>query len=121
MHHTIVEAIVKTEDQLKHPQSVFKKMKPAKLRKALEKKIVTQLYSPENTSTPAQVAAYLDYQTLMFQHLSSLEIVALRPFKYPFLAHHSMQSMDRLGNPDLPFPIGITYGSRDYFGSEGAD
>ena len=57
----------------------------------------------------------------MFQRLSSLEIVALRPFKYPFLARHPMQSLDRLGNPELDFPIGITYGDNDFFGSEGSD
>ena len=54
----------------------------------------------------------------MFQRLSYLEIVALKPFKFPFLARHPLSSLDRLGNPELPFPIGVTYGDRDYFGSD---
>lgn len=120
-HHTIVEAILKTEDEQKHPQAVFRKMKPEKLRKALEKKIKTQFYRPENPSTPEQVAAYLDYQCLMFQRLSSLENVVLKPFKFPFLARHPMQAVDRLGNPEIDFPIAAAFGSKDYFGSEGAD
>ena len=56
----------------------------------------------------------------MFQRLSSLELVALRPFKFPFLAVNPMTSSTRLGNPTLDFPIGITFGERDYFGSEGS-
>ena len=44
--------------------------------------------------------------------------MALKPFKFPFLARHPLSSIDRLGNPDLSFPIGVTYGDRDYFGSD---
>ena len=56
----------------------------------------------------------------MFSQLSSLEKVALRPFKFPFLAINPMTSKKRLGNPALDFPIGITFGEHDYFGSEGS-
>ena len=73
MHPTIVDAIIKSEEQMRHPQAVFRKMKTAKLRKALEKKLPTQLYTPENSSSEAQISAYLDYQCHMFQRLSSLE------------------------------------------------
>ena len=56
----------------------------------------------------------------MFERLSSLELVALRPFKFPFLAINSIGSETRLGNPKIEFPIGITYADNDYFGSEGS-
>lgn len=42
-------------------------------------------------------------------------------FKFGVFAHHPLSSEDRLGNPDIPFPIGIVYGEQDYFGSDGAD
>jgi pimeloyl-ACP methyl ester carboxylesterase len=42
-------------------------------------------------------------------------------FKFGVFAHHPLSAPDRLGNPDLPFPIGILYGEHDYFGSDGAD
>ena len=34
---------------------------------------------------------------------------------------HPLQAEDRLGNPDINFPIGIAFGDRDKFGSEGAE
>ena len=34
---------------------------------------------------------------------------------------HPLQAKDRLGNPDINFPIGIAFGDRDKFGSEGAE
>ena len=32
-----------------------------------------------------------------------------------------MASTDRLGNPNINFPIGVCYAENDFFGSEGAD
>ena len=43
------------------------------------------------------------------------------PFKYGMVALHPLQAPDRLGNPDIEFPIGIVFGDNDFFGSEGAD
>ena len=40
---------------------------------------------------------------------------------YPGLNPHPFQSADRLGNPDIDFPIGIVFGDNDHLGSEGAD
>ena len=34
---------------------------------------------------------------------------------------HPLQAEDRLGNPNIDFPIGIAFGDRDKFGSEGAE
>lgn len=42
-------------------------------------------------------------------------------FKFGVYAYHPLSAPDRLGNPELPFPIGILYGQHDYLGSEGAD
>ena len=37
------------------------------------------------------------------------------------MAYHPLQAEDRLGNPNIDFPIGIVYGDNDFFGSEGSD
>ena len=37
------------------------------------------------------------------------------------LAKHSLLKEDRLGNPNINFPIGVIFGDSDFFGSEGAD
>lgn len=42
-------------------------------------------------------------------------------FKFGVFAKHPLTAADRLGNPELPFPIGILYGEHDYLGSNGAD
>ena len=84
----------------------------------MEQKIKTQLYRIGNPSNAEQRTAYLDYQVAMFQRLSDLEIVAIRPFKFPFLLIKPMHDIDRLGNPNLDFPIGITFGEWDSFGSD---
>ena len=65
--------------------------------------------------------AYIDYASIMHQRHSILEIIQYLPFKWPFFAIHPLQATDRLGNPDIDFPIGIVFGDSDFFGSEGAD
>ena len=42
-------------------------------------------------------------------------------FHYGAYAKHPLTTRDRLGNPDLPFPIAFAYGDEDWLGSEGAD
>ena len=37
------------------------------------------------------------------------------------LARHPLQAEDRLGNKAVDFPIAITFGETDFFGTEGAD
>ena len=34
---------------------------------------------------------------------------------------HPMTATDRLGNPDIDFPIGAVFATADYFGSEDTD
>ena len=41
--------------------------------------------------------------------------------KFPSLAIHSMDAEDRLGNPEIDFPIGMCFGDSDFMGTEGAD
>ena len=41
--------------------------------------------------------------------------------KFNSLARHPLQADDRLGNKACDFPIGITFGETDFFGTEGAD
>ena len=42
-------------------------------------------------------------------------------FKYGSFALHPTTESDRLGNPDLPFPIAFAFGDRDWIGTVGAD
>jgi len=35
-------------------------------------------------------------------------------------AHMPLQEVDRLANPDLPFPISIVFGDRDWMDSRGS-
>ena len=42
-------------------------------------------------------------------------------FKYGGFAHHCLTEEDRLGNPNLPFPIAFCYGAHDWLGTNGAD
>ena len=40
---------------------------------------------------------------------------------YGMVSLHPLQATDRLGNPNIDFPIAIAFGDNDFFGSEGAD
>ena len=42
-------------------------------------------------------------------------------FKFGGYVHHCLAEEDRLGNPNLPFPIAFCYGDQDWLGTEGAD
>ena len=57
----------------------------------------------------------------MFTRLTILEIVEVMPLKFPFLVRHPMTAPDRLGNPQINFPIAHAFGDNDFFGSEGAE
>ena len=37
------------------------------------------------------------------------------------MSFHGMSGEDRLGNPDIDFPIFVLFGDRDVFGSEGIE
>ena len=55
-----------------------------------------------------------------FKYIGKSEVVMLNVSKYFLAPYHSLCSEDRLLNIQ-DFPIGIIFGDRDFFGSEGAD
>ena len=57
----------------------------------------------------------------MLERLSILGTVMTMPFTFMCVSLHSLGAPDRLGNPDIDFPIGMIFGDNDFFGTEGAD
>ena len=57
----------------------------------------------------------------MSEQISVIDCAQLLPFKFECYSIHPLQAPDRLGNPDIDFPIGMAFGDRDKFGSEGAE
>ena len=52
---------------------------------------------------------------------SGTEKALTATFKFGVYAHHGLTESDRLGNPNLPFPIAFCYGDQDWLGTDGAD
>ena len=44
-----------------------------------------------------------------------------KSFKYGAYALHPLTRDDRLGNPEISFPIAFAFGDRDWLGTTGAD
>ena len=58
----------------------------------------------------------------MHERHSILEKIQTMPFKWTGCSpYHSLIAPDRLGNPNIDFPIGMMFGDMDFFGTEGAD
>ena len=57
----------------------------------------------------------------MVQKTSIFDVVVLIPSAHPMFAYHPLSAPDRLGNPEIDFPLGVVFADRDYFGSDGAD
>ena len=93
---------------------------PRWLVKGPAKKWVSACFRDELYSEVMKTAAF-EYFWTMLERPSILEIVQIMPFKFDCFSIHPLQSEDRLGNPEIDFPIGIAFGDRDNFGSEGAD
>ena len=66
---------------------------------------------------------YSNYAFVCMAHggKSDNEKAITAAFKYGSFAVHPTTEPDRLGNPDLPFPIAFAFGDRDWIGTEGAD
>ena len=62
-----------------------------------------------------------EYFWVMAEKISPVDCALLLPFKFECYGIHPLQAKDRLGNPEIDFPIGIVFGDRDKFGSEGAE
>ena len=58
---------------------------------------------------------------LAYGKKSDTEKAITASFRYGSFAIHPTTEPDRLGNPDLPFPIAYAFGDRDWTGTEGAD
>ena len=70
--------------------------------------------------TLEEVKAYSRYLTLMYERLSIIDQAQMLTEKFPALGIYDMQGSDRLGNPDIEFPIGMCFGDSDWLGTEGA-
>ena len=68
-----------------------------------------------------EVKAYSRYLTLMYDRLSIIDQSQMLTEKFPALGIYDMQGSDRLGNPDIDFPIGMCFGDSDFLGTEGAE
>ena len=62
-----------------------------------------------------------EYFWCMAERPSVIDVAQLMPFKFECYALHPLQAEDRLGNPDIDFPIAMAFGDRDKFGSDGAE
>ena len=71
--------------------------------------------------SPEEVKTLSEYLCLQHYYLSATDAVQVQPFKYIMHAVHPLQESDRLGNPEIDFPIGMVFGDADFFGTEGAD
>ena len=119
----LIKASLEREEQKNHPMAVLLKMKPEVAASIIENNVRSQICREDVPfpMTEAQSQAVVNYQVHMFTCLSVLEVVELMPLKYPFLVRHAMTAQDRLGNPNIDFPIAHAFGDMDFFGSEGAD
>ena len=68
-----------------------------------------------------EVKAYSRYLTLMYDRLSIIDQSQMLTEKFPALGIYDMQGSDRLGNPDIDFPIAMCFGDSDFLGTEGAE
>ena len=57
----------------------------------------------------------------MIQKPSVIDVLELLPFKADCFSIHPLQAEDRLGNPNIDFPIAMAFGDKDRFNSEGAE
>ena len=119
----LIKSSLQREETLDHPFAVLLKMNPEVAASAIENNVRNQICREDspNPISEAQAQAIVDCQVHMFTCLSVLEVVEVMPLKYPFLVRHPMTAQDRLGNPNIDFPIAHAFGDMDFFGSEGAD
>ena len=63
----------------------------------------------------------IEYATLSLKNYGPLTTLFNGTMHYVAMAKHSLKSSDRLGNPEIDFPIGVIFGDFDFLGSEGAE
>ena len=57
----------------------------------------------------------------MMQRHGKAEIVFTKLMHFFAYAIHNIHGPDRMGNPEIDFPVAFAFGDRDFFGTEGAD
>ena len=100
----------------KLPRCVLRWWVRSRLTKELTNPKIKKMpyYSPE------EIEANAYYLYLMHHRHSVMEVVSALPFVPMGFGRHSIAGPDRLGSPNINFPIGVCYGDSDFFGSEGA-
>ena len=93
---------------------------PIEVHLALNQKLIGFMMK-NNNYTKQFKSALIDYRTLIQIRPSVVDTVEIMIQKYFGYARHPLQSVDRLGNPKIDFPIACVYGDRDFVGSDGAD
>ena len=101
-----------------HPLKIL--MPDYKIRRVLQRDVET-LFSGIPEYTEEDVKTYTDYLYISYQRLSVIDNAQMLTEKFPMLAVHDMSGPDRLGNPEIDFPIGMCFGDSDIMGTEGAD
>lgn len=61
------------------------------------------------------------YMNVLKLGTSGTERSITATFKYGCYPYHCLTEVDRLGNPNLPFPVAFCYGDHDWLGTVGAD
>lgn len=99
-----------------NPQSIARKVATEKtVRKFISKYLNKHMPVP-----PDEHQALQDLVFQMFKRPGSTETALTKLFDCGLHAHNPLQSPARLLNPDLPFPISIVYGDRDWMDSRGS-
>ena len=70
---------------------------------------------------PALVDLFVCHAVLNCQNYGPLATLINGTLVYPGFGKKKMSGKDRLGNPNVDFPIGFVFGDSDLFGTEGAD
>lgn len=91
-----------------------------KLGESMVKKGVNKYLSKHQQVPPDEHAALQELMVCMFMLPGTSELALFKLFDCGLHAHHPLQSPDRLENPDLPFPISIVYGDKDWMDSRGS-
>ena len=112
-----VDQMVRAMEGQVHPLSEMKGL-PKWLVKMGLKSEIKKAWKGDDRWTDADLKANVEYAATAYERVSIVDLVELRPEKWLGLGVHSLAEPDRLGNPDLDFPIGAIFGDRDFLGSE---
>ena len=114
-----VDKIIANIESLTHPLSTLHAY-PSFVTKPYAKAWIFSCFKEGMYADTHREAAFQYFWT-MKERISVVDCAQLLPFKFECYGIHPLQAEDRLGNPDIDFPIGIAFGDRDKFGSEGAE